>query len=75
MFTIRKLTIVQWLNSPIVIQNIKSSYYNRIKRGHQHYPDADKYEINVGINSIKSQEYRRRHNRPRKYEGRVNEIK
>jgi hypothetical protein len=38
---------------------------------HKKYPDATWYELDVGVNSKKSQQYRIKHSRPEQYEGRI----
>lgn len=43
----------------------------RVEKAQQKYPDATNYELRHGVNSKASQEYRLRHDRPAKYEGRI----
>lgn len=54
------------------LEKIKPSRREKFKKAHQKYPDASWYELDQGINSVKSQRYRIRHGRPEQYEGRIN---
>lgn len=55
-----------------VLRNTSSEKVkNRLVSAHKKYPDASYYEIKYGVNSVKSQKYRIKNNRPEQYEGRV----
>lgn len=53
------------------LEKIKPSRRMKFIKAHKKYPDAEWYELDQGINSIKSQQYRLRHGRPEQYEGRI----
>ena len=50
---------------------VKPERRKKFITGHKRYPDATFYELDQGINSIKSRQYRIRHGRPSSYEGRI----
>jgi hypothetical protein len=54
------------------LEKISSHRRSKFIKAHKKYPDASWYELDQGINSIKSQQYRIRHSRPEQYEGRIN---
>lgn len=53
------------------LEKIKPSRRQKFIKAHKKYPDAEWYELDQGINSLKSQNYRVRHGRPEQYEGRI----
>lgn len=54
------------------LEKIKPSRRSKFIKAHKKYPDASWYELDQGINSIKSQQYRIKHGRSEQYEGRIN---
>lgn len=54
------------------LEKISPSRRAKFVKAHKKYPDASWYEIDQGVNSVKSQQYRIRHGRSEQYEGRIN---
>lgn len=54
------------------LEKIAPSRRQKFINAHKKYPDASWYELDQGINSIKSQKYRIKQGRPEDYEGRIN---
>lgn len=73
--TIPKKTKNEKENDKIIknATNKTKSKTNKAKliKGHEKYPDATKYELVHGVNSIASQKYRLRHGKNREYTGKI----
>jgi hypothetical protein len=57
-----------WLSKP---ENINARNYTRVEKGFKKYPDASSQELQHGVNSKWSQEFRRKQGLSLKYEGRI----
>lgn len=64
-----KKNLSQYLSS---VKYLHTPSYKRIQSGHKQYPDASKYELSHGVNSIASKNYRLRHGLNSSYTGRIN---
>jgi hypothetical protein len=62
---LKNLPVSKWLKTAEA-KSLK--IYNRILNGHKLHPHASYYELRYGVNSIKSEAYRQKHDRPKKYE-------
>ena len=66
-----KLNVSKWLKNKLVKKTTSEKTISRVSSAHIKYPDASKYELQHGVNSIASQNYRERNGKSRIYEGRI----
>lgn len=56
-----KLPVKEWLNNKIVKATVSDKVYKRVLTASKKYPNASKFELQHGVNSAASIEYRKRH--------------
>ena len=60
--------IKQSRNLKEVIKTRRTKTYSRIEKAMKKYPNASKFELQHGVNSVESEKYRERRGLPKKYE-------